>query len=61
METKAEEIELNNIKNEYEIKINNLKSVLQKAKLAYEQQKILCNEKVSRKNMDNKIKIKKRL
>lgn len=47
MEAKAEEIELNNIKNDYETKINNLKSVLQKAKLAYEQQKSLCNEKVS--------------
>jgi hypothetical protein len=46
METKNEEIELNSIKNEYEIKINNLKAVLQKAKMAYEQQKQLCNEKV---------------
>lgn len=43
---KPEEIEMNQIKNEYEAKILNLKNVLTKAKQAYEQQKALYLEKV---------------
>lgn len=40
------EEELNNVKSEYESKVSSLKTVLSKAKLAYEQQKALYIEKV---------------